>query len=43
MIGVPCAYILARFLPAIEAVLIVVAIIESIFTRTEAFMPEDKQ
>lgn len=35
MIGVPCAYLLARFLPAIEAVLIVVAIIEPIFTRAE--------
>lgn len=43
MIGVPCAYLLARCLPAIEAVLIVIAIIESIFTRSEAFPPEEKQ
>lgn len=34
MIVVPCAYLLASFMPAIEAALIVVAIIESIFTRT---------
>lgn len=43
MIGVPCTYLLARLLPAIEAVLIIAAIIESIFTRSEAFPPEEKQ
>lgn len=41
MIGVHCAYLLARFLPVIEAALIVVAIIESIFTRAKR--PEEKQ
>lgn len=42
MIGVPCGYLLARLLPAIEAVLIVIAIIESIFTRSGP-SPEGKQ